>query len=72
MIESLQAAKTTDLREESLRFYHTNRDEDAYLVQYRWRRGRAPDFAIRPPLYIYQADRVYSREVADRIGRERR
>lgn len=72
MVEALQAADDTDLKRESLRFFHAKEGEDAYLVQYRWRRGRAPDFAVRPPLTIYREDRIYTREVADRIGRERR
>lgn len=72
MTDALAAADPTDLSPESLRFYHTNRRQDAYLVQYRWRRGGAPDFAIKPPLYIYREEGVYTPEVADRIRRERR
>lgn len=72
MKDALAGAEPTDLCEVSLRFYHAHRDEDAYLVQYRWRRGGAPDFAVRPPLYIYRSEGVYSREVARRIQRERR
>lgn len=72
MTDALSAAEPTDLSAVALRFYHTHREDDAYLVQYRWRRGGAPDFAIRPPLYIYQSEGVYSPEVARRIQRERR
>lgn len=72
MMEAMTAAQTTDLRPGALRFFHSCEDDDAYLVEYRWRRGAAPDFSIRPPLFIYESDRVYSREVARRLQRERR
>ncbi len=72
MMDGLDAARTTDMQAASLRFYHTDRDSDAYLIEYRFRRGGVPDFAIRPPLYIYQSQGLYSPEVANRIGRERR
>ena len=72
LMDALEGAQTSDLSPVCLRFYHTRADSDAYLVEYRWRRGGAPDFAIRPPLYIYREDRIYSAEVAQRIGRERR
>ena len=72
MMDAMTAAESTDLRPVSLRFYHADADDDAYLIQYRWRRGGAPDFAIRPPLYIYQAPGLYSPEVAGRIKQERR
>lgn len=72
MMDAMDAARDTDLRPVCLRFYHTGRDTDAYLIEYRWRRGGAPDFAVRPPLYIYQSEGIYAPEVAQRIGRERR
>ncbi len=72
MVEALRAAEPTDLAIRDLRFFHSHREDDAYLVQYRWRRGSAPDFAIRPPLFIYESERVYSQEVAHRLQRERR
>ena len=72
MTDALEAAQSTDLCPAGLRFYHTHDEADAYLIDYRWRRGGAPDFAIRPPLYIYQSEGIYSPEVARRIGRERR
>ena len=72
--EALNAASTTDLRLQSLRFYHTDKEADAYLVEIIWRRGAAPDVQIKPPLYIY-ADAsagLYSPEVAQRLRRETR
>ncbi len=70
--DALSAAEATDLRPASLRFYHSRQDESAYLVEARWRRGGAPDFTIRPPLFIYDQEKTYSPEVARRLGRERR
>lgn len=72
LAEALQATTGTDLSAASLRFYHSRRQEKAYLVEYRWRRGGAPDFSIRPPLFIYREEGIYSTEVAERIGQERR
>ena len=72
MTDALAGADATDLSPVDLRFYHPSADEDAYLIRYRWRRGGAPDFAIRPPLYIYQSEGVYSTEVAERIDQEYR
>ncbi len=72
MTDALAAADPTDLSPVSLRFFHPHRHRDAYLIQYRWRRGGAPDFAVRAPLYIYREEGIYSQEVARRIQRERR
>lgn len=72
MTDALRAAEQTDLRPVDLRFYHPSVDEDAYLIRYRWRRGGAPDFAVRPPLYIYESEGVYTEEVARRIEQEYR
>ena len=72
MTQVLSAAEGTDLSLESLRFYHTDSDQKAYLVEYRWRRGGAPDLKIRPPLYIYHSRGIYTEEVAARVGREGR
>ncbi len=72
MMDALDAARATDLCTAQLRFFHAFEDDDAYLVDYRWRRGGAPDFAVRPPLYIYQSRGIYTEEVARRVGRERR
>lgn len=72
MMDALGAAQATDLSPETLRFFHAFDDDDAYLVEYVWRRGGAPDFAVRPPLYIYQSPGLYSPEVAGRIRQERR
>lgn len=72
MMDAMGAAESTDLSPVEMRFYHAHRSDDAYLIQYRWRRGGAPDFRIRPPLYIYQSEGVYSPEVAGRIDQERR
>ncbi len=68
----LDGLQPTDLRLQSLRFYHANATKDAYLIDYRCRRGGAPDMAVRPPLYIYQDQGIYTDEVARRIGRRRR
>jgi tRNA1(Val) A37 N6-methylase TrmN6 len=72
MMEVLTAAESTDLKPSEVRFFHSHAEADAYLMQYRWRRGSAADFAVRPPLYVYESERVYSREVAKRLQRERR
>ncbi len=70
--DALAGAEPTDLSLQSLRFYHANASKNAYLVDYRFRRGGAPDMAIRPPLYIYREQGVYTDEVARRIGRRTR
>ncbi len=72
MSDVFEAAEATDLSMDSLRFFHASRRDDAYLLDYVWRRGGAPDFSVRPPLYIYDSPGIYSPEVARRIGRERR
>lgn len=72
MNEALGAAKKRTLSLESLRFYHTSPDVGAYLTQFRWRQGGAPDFVVRPPLFIYRSEGIYTPEVARRLGRERR
>lgn len=72
--ECLVAAEgTSDLALESLRFFHSRQDEEAYLVQYRWRRGGAADVKVRPPLVVYAGDGTdYSDEVATRLQRRGR
>lgn len=61
------AAEPTDLSFESLRFFHSRRDSDAYLVEALLRRGGAPDVRIRPPLYVYAFEEEYGPEVRKRI-----
>jgi tRNA1Val (adenine37-N6)-methyltransferase len=58
-----------DLTVESLRFFHSRVDTDAYLVEALLRRGGSPDVRVRPPLYIYKNADDYSDEVARRIGK---
>lgn len=72
MPEALPIARQKSLSLESLRFYHTSPKDAAYLTQFRWRQGGAPDFIVRPPLFIYQAEGIYAPEVASRLERERR
>lgn len=60
------AVEPTDLSFESIRFFHSRRGEDAYLVEAVARRGGAPDVRIRPPLYVYDGE-DYGPEVRRRI-----
>lgn len=63
----LSAIENTDLRMKTLRFVHSRPDRDAYLVEYVLRRGAAPDFLVRPPLFLHEMDGSYCREVAERL-----
>lgn len=72
MPQALSEAKKRRLNLESLRFYHTSPEEEAYLTQFRWRQGGAPDLKILPPLFIYRSEGIYTPEVARRLQRERR
>ncbi len=56
-----------DLVFESMRFFHSRADTNAYLVESVLRRGGAPDLEIRPPLYIYRNAEDYTDEVQRRI-----
>ncbi|MFB6264004.1 MAG: tRNA1(Val) (adenine(37)-N6)-methyltransferase [Bradymonadaceae bacterium] len=62
----VRAAEPTDLSFDSLRFFHSRPDEDAYLVEALLRRGGAADARIRPPLIVYDGDQ-YADEVRSRI-----
>lgn len=68
LAELLERTAPTDLRVESLRFFHSRPDSDAYLVESVLRRGGAGELRIRPPLYIYQLSGEYSEEVRRRVG----
>jgi tRNA1Val (adenine37-N6)-methyltransferase len=72
MSDVFEAVKNTDLRIESLRCFHSSGGREAYLVEWVMRRGGAPDLKIRPPLYIYADEDVYTDEVARRLGKKRR
>ncbi len=74
LFDAVKAAEGTgDLVPESLRFVHSRKGEDAYLVVCRFRRGGAPDLRIRPPLYVYEgATTDYTEEVARRLLRRGR
>ena len=61
------AIENTDLRMKSMRFVHSRPDRDAYLVEYVLRRGAAPDFLIRPPLFLHDLDGTQSEEVSQRL-----
>lgn len=67
LADLIQAAEGTDLTFESMRFFHSRVDTDAYLVESVLRRGGAPDLKVRPPLYIYQNADDYTEEVQRRI-----
>jgi len=67
------ALRGTDLSVDSLRFYHSRTDEDAYLTECVARRGGASDMAIRPPLMVYgesgdSPGRDYGPEVRRRLN----
>lgn len=67
------ALRGTDLSVDSLRFYHSRADEDAYLFECVARRGGASDMAIRPPLIVYEESgespgRDYGPEVRRRLN----
>lgn len=68
LAELLARAAPTDLKVESMRFFHSRPDTDAYLVESVLRRGGAGELRIRPPLYIYQMSGEYGEEVRRRIG----
>jgi tRNA1Val (adenine37-N6)-methyltransferase len=67
MADLLQSIESTDLDVESLRFFHSRADADAYLVESVLRRGGSPDLKVRPPLYIYKNADDYSDEVQRRV-----
>ncbi|QDG51547.1 methyltransferase [Persicimonas caeni] len=67
LADLMHAAEGTDLTFESMRFFHSREDTDAYLVESVLRRGGAPDLKVRPPLYIYQNAHDYTEEVQRRI-----
>jgi tRNA1Val (adenine37-N6)-methyltransferase len=67
LADLIAAADQTDLRFESMRFFHSRADTSAYLVESVLRRGGAPDLEVRPPLYIYQNADDYTEEVQQRI-----
>lgn len=67
LAELLECVAGTDLAMESMRFFHSRADSDAYLVESVLRRGGSPDMRVRPPLYIYQSADDYSEEVGQRI-----
>lgn len=56
-----------DLAVETIRFFHSRADDDAYLVESVLRRGGAPDMRVRAPLYIYQNADDYTDEVRRRV-----
>lgn len=66
------ALDETDLSLHSMRFFHSNAADDAYLVEAVARRGGSPDVRVRPPLYIYRDADDYSDEVQSRIERAAR
>jgi len=57
-----------DLKVLSLRFIHAEPGEVAYLVEIIARRGGGPELTIRPPLFVRDADGMYSMEVARRVA----
>lgn len=61
------AISGTDLRMKSMRFVHSRPDRDAYLVEYVLRRGAAPDFQVRPPLFLHELDGTQGMEVSQRL-----
>ncbi len=68
-----RALRETDLSVDSLRFYHSRADKDAYLTECVARRGGASDMAIRPPLIVYgdsgdAPGRGYGPEVRRRLN----
>ncbi len=67
LADLIAAADATDLAFESMRFFHSRADTDAYLVESVLRRGGAPDLKVRPPLYIYKNAEDYTDEVQRRI-----
>lgn len=67
LADLMDAVDQTDLAFESMRFFHSRADTDAYLVESVLRRGGAPDLKVRPPLYIYRNAEDYSEEVARRV-----
>lgn len=67
LADLMHAADGTDLTFESMRFFHSREDTDAYLVESVLRRGGAPDLKVRPPLYIYRNADDYTEEVERRI-----
>lgn len=62
-----RAVEGTDLSFESVRFFHSRDDEDAYLGEYVLRRGGAPDVRVRSPLIVYDGEGSYAPEVRARI-----
>lgn len=65
--ELLGCIEGTDLAMETMRFFHSRADSDAYLVESVLRRGGAPDMRVRAPLFIYQNADDYSEEVRRRV-----
>lgn len=61
------AIEGTDLRMKCMRFVHSRPDRDAYLVEYVLRRGAAPDFLVRPPLFLHELDGTQGEEVSQRL-----
>ena len=67
LAELLSCIEGTDLAMETMRFFHSRADSDAYLVESVLRRGGAPDMRVRAPLFIYQNADDYSDEVRRRV-----
>ena len=72
MPDVFAAIAGTDLSLESVRFFHSTFEREAYLVEYVMRRSGAPDFKVLPPLYLDAEEKVYTEEVARRLGKTTR
>lgn len=62
------AVTRVDLKVLSMRFFHADPTQDAYLVEVVCRRGGGPDLAVRAPLFVRGEDGFYTDEVARRVA----
>lgn len=62
-----KATANSDFALERMRFFHSRKDSDAYLVESVLRRGGAPDTRVPAPLYIYKENGDYTPEVRRRV-----
>lgn len=57
-----------DIKPVSMRYFHPDPEQGAYLFEFVLRRGGAPDLEILPPLFIRGEDGYYTDEVAARLA----
>ena len=61
--------RMSDFLHDTCRFVHARANRDAYLMEWVFRRGGAPNFAVKPPLILHGDDDQFLPEVTRRFAK---